>query len=134
MFITRLYLQQGDVLDYYTGEHGISETIRKNPSQGLELLRETALFPQFGVTSNWPPSLLVHGTDDTAVPIHDSQHMMKLIESVGTDVKLVPVEGKEHSFDYEPMAEELHGKEHGLFDSIVEFLVVRLKRNDTASR
>lgn len=78
--------------------------------------------------SNWPPVLLVHGTEDTAVPIHDSRLIKSLLEEAKVDVELVEVAGQEHSFDYEPDADSLFGSQDGLFDKIVGFLITRLKR------
>lgn len=128
MFLTRLYLQQGDFLDYYTGDHNLSNQLRPSPSKHLVPAVHTPLFPQFGVSSSWPPTLLVHGTEDTAVPIHDSQLMKKLLEEARVDVELIEVAGQEHSFDYEPDADRLFGGQDKLFDKITAFLVTRLKQ------
>lgn len=62
------------------------------------------------------------------MPIHDSQLMKKLLDDAKVEVKLVEVEGQEHSFDYELDADRLFGGKDGLFDQIVAFLVTRLKQ------
>ena len=147
MLLTRLYLQLGLFLDYYTGQHepSLSSTLReilsgKNPAVDSDkdidfditncmrhLIPEhhLHLFPQFGVTSDWPPTLLCHGSFDTAVPVHESRHMQELLDRAGVPgVQLVVVEGKEHSFDYDPKAEALYGKQ---FDLIADFLKVWLE-------
>ncbi|TFK34732.1 Alpha/Beta hydrolase protein [Crucibulum laeve] len=147
MLLARLYLQRGDFLDYYTGEYEpslssrlrsiweleIHDVVKQNLSHvsGSELDSSGArmkliipeqylpLFPQFGVTSAWPATILIHGSADTAVPIHESRNMARLLEEAGVPVKLLVFDGKEHSFDYEPDAMIAHGKE---FDEAVELL------------
>jgi acetyl esterase/lipase len=152
-FLSRLYLQLGIWLDYLTGEHGsehepsLSDILRKSlasnktdlarsaGSDAFDVINERLktliperhhlLFPQFGVTSDWPPMYMTHGELDSAVLVHESIHMHRLLKEAGVDVRLSVQEGKEHSFDYEPDAETIHGPR--LFDSIVEFLKEHLE-------
>jgi acetyl esterase/lipase len=151
--LSRLYLQLGVWLDYLTGEHGrkdepgLSDILRKSlASDKTDLARSAgsdafdttndrlkkliperhhSLFPQFGVTSDWPPTYLAHGALDSAVLAHESIHMHRLLQEAGVDVRLSVEEGKEHSFDYEPDAETVHGPK--LFDSIDKFLKEHLE-------
>lgn len=140
MFVARLYLQLGTFLDYLTGEHSpsLSATLRESlGSDKLDLTnpagpsdhdavddrlknlipeRHHYLFPQFSVTPDWPPTYLVHCSTDTAVPLHDSKHVHRLLEKAGVDVKLDVIEGEEHSFDYKAEAEAVYGR---TFDSII---------------
>ncbi|EGO24137.1 hypothetical protein SERLADRAFT_470927 [Serpula lacrymans var. lacrymans S7.9] len=136
MLIGRLQLQLGVVLDYYTGEHepSLSAFLRERlaslldnstpPAQSDDLqslipAKHIEIFPEFNVSSDWPPTCLVHGTKDTAVPPQESLHMYGLLKKAGVEVTMMNVEGKEHSFDYEPNADVIHERE---FDMIVEFL------------
>ncbi|KAG6919244.1 hypothetical protein DXG01_008040 [Tephrocybe rancida] len=141
MLITRLYLQLGVFIDYYTGAHeagGISSALRQALTSRSGLLntddidadfnallsalipeQHHGLFPQLGVSVDWPPIVLVHGTNDSAVPIWDSRSLASRLKARGVDVQLWEVEGREHSFDYEPGAEELFGD---IFDRVGEFL------------
>ncbi|KAI0670870.1 alpha/beta-hydrolase [Trametes maxima] len=142
MLLARLYLQMGTFLDYYTGLHNpsvsaslravIHEHTRTNegapPCQTMPA-GYRYLFPQFGISSTFPPTLLVHGSADTAVLVRESQNLHSLLREVGAPVELVIVEGKEHSFDYEPSAEGEFGKPGGLFDRAVYFLVNALRRD-----
>ncbi|KAF8843402.1 alpha/beta-hydrolase [Paxillus ammoniavirescens] len=136
MLIGRLYLQLGTFLDYYTGQHqpSLSASLRQNMSQNSGFGDQQAsypqipgrhqnLFPQLGVTCNWPPTCLVHGTSDTAVLVHESRNMVRLLHENGVGAELLEVEGKEHSFDYEPGAEDMH---EVLFDHVVDFLLRHL--------
>jgi acetyl esterase/lipase len=136
MLIGRLYLQLGLFLDYYTGDHEPSlshslwEALKANPSdigetQRIEHMRSLVsdnhlpLFPQFGVTSAWPPTLLFHGMEDSAVPAGESRNIKALLEGAGVPVSLIEFKGREHSFDYEPDAEARHKAE---FDHAGQFL------------
>ncbi|KAH7903742.1 Alpha/Beta hydrolase protein [Hygrophoropsis aurantiaca] len=131
MLLGRLYLQLGVTLDYYTGRHApsLSLSLRdsllspRSPSVQIDTeaigARDTPLFPQFGVTSGWPPTFLAHGTSDTAVPLADSHTMQALLERAGVEVTLLAIEGAEHSFDYAPDAEARYERE---FDAMAGFL------------
>ncbi|KAG6843707.1 hypothetical protein H0H93_000319, partial [Arthromyces matolae] len=129
MFLTRLYLQLGVWHDYYTGTYedgGISIPLRsaldRKPAPDAsndevvkfdESIRKLLpsqhhkLFPHLVVSENWPPTMLVHGTADTGVPVWDSRHMLRQLKARGVEVDYLEVEGQEHSFDYVPNAEEL---------------------------
>ena len=153
MVLSRMYLQFGIMLDYITGEHAhgkkpsLSDILRKSlasdkadlahpgseaheaANERLKQLipdRHLRLFPQFGITSDWPPTYLVHGSSDSAVLAHESRYMHKLLEKAGVETTLSVQEGFEHSFDYEPDAEAVHGSR--LFDSVGEFLKEHLEK------
>ena len=148
MFLSRLNHQLAIFLDLYTGsfeDGGLSAHLRKvldledvaaiasedSNSPADDYLRSLIppssleLFPQFGVTGKWPPTMLIHGTHDTGVPIEESRHLAQKLASAGVEVQTCEVEGREHSFDYEPDAEELFG---GVFNAAMEFLNIHLSR------
>ncbi|KAF9223001.1 alpha/beta-hydrolase [Gyrodon lividus] len=137
MLLGRLYLQLGTFLDYYTGQHdpSLSTILRQSMPSDNGLGDKQAcipdehqdLFPQLGVTCNWPPTCIVHGTSDTAVLVHESRNMVRLLHGNGVSAELLEVEGKEHSFDYESGAEDLH---EVLFDYAVDFLLKHLGHLD----
>jgi dipeptidyl aminopeptidase/acylaminoacyl peptidase len=54
--------------------------------------------PLVNVTSNYPPTVLVHGTADTDVPFEQSQMMANALADHGVPCELVPVEDGEHGF------------------------------------
>ena len=134
MLLPRLYLQLGTWLDYYTGQHepSLSGQLRGAAQDGAVLAplipeKHRMLFPQLHVDSAWPPSFLVHGDSDSAVPVAESQHMQRLLEDVGVKATLKVVAGQEHSFDKAVTAEEVFGVPGGLFDEVVTFLVESLR-------
>jgi dipeptidyl aminopeptidase/acylaminoacyl peptidase len=122
MQLTRLYLQLGNFLDYYTGLHepSISQKIQ-NTRDGSKIPENCRqLFPQLCVNSEWPETLLCHGTADTAVKVEESIHLYTLLKGASAKVELVKFEGKEHSFDYASNAEDELKTQ---FDYIAAFLL-----------
>lgn len=128
MPLALLYLQLGTSLDYYIGENGFSETLRAasevgvstkpklhtivtglfakptgsdstNPLRALIPTKHLPLFPQFNVDASWPPTLLIHGSEDTSVPVNESKRMFELLQEAGVLSRLTIVEGEDHLFD-----------------------------------
>ena len=146
MLLARLYLQLGVFLDYYTGCHSpsLSEALRRvlamdsdrSPRVGNAYggdddernsptfaegipERHRDLFPQLRVSPHWPPTVLCHGTADTAVPVEESRMLGRSLVNAGIPVKTFEFDGEEHSFDLDPNAEAKHGK---TFDRIMATL------------
>jgi acetyl esterase/lipase len=124
MLLPRLYMQEGVYLDYYTGQHdpSLSRTLRqqKEPSDVSPiLLRHKSLFPQLSITKQFVPTLLVHGTSDTAVRITESRNLLCNLRELGCSVSLIEVPHAEHSFDFAPNSERDHGH---IFQQAVCFL------------
>jgi hypothetical protein len=105
MYLTRLYYQLGEWLDYYTGDHTLSSRLRRlkslsmeatstlEPTKAREVIEEKniRLFPQFGVAGHWPPVLFLHGSEDTQVPIQESEHLAENLKAVGVENELIVV-------------------------------------------
>jgi acetyl esterase/lipase len=143
MLLTGLYYQLGEWLDYYTGDHTLSRRLRQlrpspaspstespstlDPIKAREVIGEknVGLFPQFGIAGDWPPSLFVHGSEDSVVPLRESENLSEKLKAVGVESKLIVAEGKIHGFDDAPDAEEEFG---GLFDQATAFLVLNLQK------
>ncbi|KAF8815570.1 alpha/beta-hydrolase [Phlegmacium glaucopus] len=107
-----LTVQLGNWLDYYTGEFNPSlsgilrDALDANvPRLSLRDLvpeRHRPLFPTFMDHSSWPPTLMLHGTADTAVSIESSRRLKLLLMKAGVSVELIEIEGEEHLFDIQP--------------------------------
>ena len=54
--------------------------------------------PFYYVTSNTPPTLIIHGDADKLVPIYQARQFMERCEKAHVPAKLVVREGKEHGW------------------------------------
>ncbi|KAF8586306.1 alpha/beta-hydrolase [Ramaria rubella] len=134
MLLARLYLQLGNFIDYYTGElqPSISDSLKDHLTSNTDgsltdwpsLIpsHHQPLFPQLNVSS-LPPTFFIHGSQDTAVPLHESCSLHRQLQSEGIVTVLKICDGMEHSFDYEPDAEQRWSV---LFDEAFDFLKDRL--------
>ncbi|KAF5333002.1 hypothetical protein D9758_015190 [Tetrapyrgos nigripes] len=100
--LAQLYLQLGNYLDYYTGQHepslsaalrgalhsaqaqaqsGSQSEIDANAKEFVDLIpeRHRHLFPQLLVDSFWPPTFFYHGASDSAVPVQETRNMYDLV-------------------------------------------------------
>jgi acetyl esterase/lipase len=124
-----LTLQLAIWLDYYTGQFNpsLSGILRDALDAGLPRLsirdlvpeRHRLLFPTFLINSSWPPTLMLHGTADTAVPILSSQRIKTLLTNAGVSAELIEIDGKEHVFDAKPNADVEFAE---VYDKVEDFL------------
>jgi acetyl esterase/lipase len=122
MKVAHLYFQLGTYLDYWTCEHepSLSEALRDHPRPADALTpAHRAIFPQLLITPDWPRVMLVHGSEDIAVPTDGSRVMHALLRAAEVESVLRIVEGAGHAFDLKDDAEARFGR---LFDESVEFL------------
>lgn len=127
MLIMRIYLQDGNFLDYYTGQHSpsLSENLRvhldpENPPDWTTIMPQEhlGLFPQLN-TAEFPPSFFIHGMADILVNFSESQTLLNLLVSRGTPAVFKVCEGEGHSFDYADTAE---GKWGAVFNEAFAFV------------
>lgn len=108
-----LLFQEAKFLDYLTGDHTLSSRLVSEHSQeGRVALSQSAesaipqehrnIFPQLNITSAFPPTYLIHGSEDSAVILHESETMERKLKGVGVECELIVVEGAEHGFDLDP--------------------------------
>lgn len=71
------------------------------------------------------PTLLVHGIDDSVVPVGQSVRMEAALRESGAPVELILVEGAEHQFI--PTGVAIDPSEEAILAGIVEFLTARLR-------
>ena len=73
------------------------EVMGEDPHQKLEAF--TPFCPVRNVTSDYPPTMLLHGDRDTDVPYQQSAMMADALAQAGVAHELVTVPGGEHGFD-----------------------------------
>jgi acetyl esterase/lipase len=100
-----------DFLNYgKPGEDGVGFGILKGfksafgpradePEERKKLGREIS--PIYFITSNMPPTLILHGDKDTLVPIQQSETFVAKAHEAGTTAKLVVKEGQSHGWLYD---------------------------------
>ena len=54
--------------------------------------------PSWGVDESYPPTLVLHGTADTIVPIEHSRRFAEQMRAVGKHCELIEYEGMPHAF------------------------------------
>lgn len=79
------------------------------------------------VTADDPPALILHGTKDALVPVHQSQKLNQQLESVGVTSKLIIIEGAPHSFHLQP-------KQRDLRPEVIRFFDRHLRRSATRNQ
>ena len=88
MIVDERYLSGNHwVVDYWKNLIGDSRKVR-------ERLREIS--PYFAADKFTAPVLLIHGKDDTVVPINQSKRMHTALKKAGKDSKMVTLKGEDH--------------------------------------
>jgi acetyl esterase/lipase len=80
--------------------------------------------PLRNVTPDYPPTLLIHGTNDTDVPYEQSKLMAEQLERHGVPFRLVPIHNGEHGFGGGDAAEI-----EAAYQTMQEFIVKHLSAN-----
>ena len=86
----------GWVFYIYARQNGLWPIAVSGWDPHAELERFYPFMPVKNVTSEFPPTMLIHGTDDTDVPYEQSRMMASEFEEHGVDYDLVTVPGAEH--------------------------------------
>jgi len=88
----------GKTFYHYTRQNGLwpLEVAGWDPQTQPE--RFLPYMPVMNVTSEYPPTMLIHGTDDTDVPYEQSRMMAAELERHGVAHELVTLPGAEHGF------------------------------------
>jgi acetyl esterase/lipase len=75
---------------------------RSDSAEGRQDLGKE-ISPIYFVTSNLPPTLIIHGDADKLVPIQQAETFVQRAKEAGVTVKLIVKEGKAHGWkDVEP--------------------------------
>jgi len=118
----------GTYLDNFTGTEGLNAKMQALPHEKREAAvpdSEKPLFVQLRVTE-LPPTVLVHGTEDTSVDVWESRKTYAQLKEAGIDTELLEVEGAEHGCVTLP--EKTKGPEAwAAFDKAFSFIEKYLK-------
>ena len=90
---------------------------------GLDPAKEPRAFDRFcpirNVTKDYPPTLLLHGDNDTDVPHQQSADMAAELKKHGVAHEFISIKGGSHGFDGKGMKD---AKVAAAFDSVLAFL------------
>lgn len=93
------FYHTGEFLDYVTGTSGLSERLRELPydERAAAVPHEArAVLPQLLRDSDHPPTIFLHGAEDSAVPVTESEHAYEQLKSVGVETELIVLPDAEH--------------------------------------
>ncbi|KAF9523099.1 Alpha/Beta hydrolase protein [Crepidotus variabilis] len=98
-------LQSATMLEVITGVSGISAKLAALPlDDRAEAVPKEArsLFPSLASPSSFPPTLFIHGSDDTSISIKESQTAHELLKKGGIETEFVETSGGEHGYFEHP--------------------------------
>ncbi|KZP13740.1 alpha/beta-hydrolase [Athelia psychrophila] len=116
------WLQTGEIVDYVSGQTGLSEVLRALPYAEREAAIPPSvaeLFPQRHISAQFPPSIFIHGDADGMVPVSESTYTHEQLQKAGVESELHLVPGGEHGLNvkgvYIPGAEDVFAKAFAFF-------------------
>jgi acetyl esterase/lipase len=114
----------GTVVTERTGKHGQlylyfrQQGIWPNEVSGHDPHKEPRCFDRYcpirNVTKAYPPTLLIHGTDDTDVPYGESKAMDAKLAEVGVEHEFITVPGAGHGLSNAKAADRQHATERSV--------------------
>jgi len=116
--------QNGIMLDILAGEVGLSDRLRPLPPAEREAAipaHLATIFPQLHINSSFPPTILIHGKDDTAVIVGESEYTYQQLQKAGVRSELHVVPGAEHGLVIMPSWKEVP-EAAGMYKKGFEFL------------
>ena len=108
----------------YTRQQGLwpREVVGHDPDRERKLF--DPLCPLRNVTTGYPPTLLLHGDNDTDVPFEQSVLMAKELERHGIQHEFIAMPGRGHGFDADMSDPTIAAS----FDRVLSFLKKQLSR------
>jgi len=101
--------------------YGVHDVTRRARAKGSELSESDAELcrqasPVSYVTSDDPPALILHGTEDALVPVEQSRILHASLKAAYVPTELIVIEGAPHSFHLQPKQRDLRHKVTAFFD------------------
>lgn len=85
--------------DWMTGIDGLSREIKEKGPNAIPEQHRRLFATAFGLPKDMPPTALVHGRNDSAVPVVLSEIAVAELKKAGVEVRVELPEDAEHGFD-----------------------------------
>lgn len=85
--------------EYMTGEKGLGEKMAREGVQAIPEKHRRLFVTAFGLRKDLPPTVLIHGEDDSAVTIENSKVTATKLRKLGVQVQEEYPNKAEHGFD-----------------------------------
>jgi acetyl esterase/lipase len=89
----------GSLIYMYCRQNGLWSEEVSGFARSAIVDKITPFEPIRNVTPDWPPTLLIHGTQDTDVPYEQSELMAKKFKQKGVPFTLIPIDHGEHGLE-----------------------------------
>ena len=101
--------------------YGVHDVAKRARAKGTDLSESDAELcrqasPVSYVTSDDPPALILHGTEDALVPVEQSRILHASLKAAYVPTELIVIEGAPHSFHLQPKQRDLRRKVVAFFD------------------
>jgi iduronate 2-sulfatase len=101
--------------------YGVHDVARQARAKGSELSESDAELcrqasPVTYITSDDPPALILHGTEDALVPVEQSRILHASLTAAQVPAELIVIEGAPHSFHLQPKQRDLRRRVIAFFD------------------
>eukprot|EP00330_Aristerostoma_sp_ATCC50986_P013953 CAMPEP_0114599480 /NCGR_PEP_ID=MMETSP0125-20121206/22016_1 /TAXON_ID=485358 ORGANISM="Aristerostoma sp., Strain ATCC 50986" /NCGR_SAMPLE_ID=MMETSP0125 /ASSEMBLY_ACC=CAM_ASM_000245 /LENGTH=118 /DNA_ID=CAMNT_0001806585 /DNA_START=511 /DNA_END=867 /DNA_ORIENTATION=+ len=91
-----------------------------NDEDILDVLRQYSAV--LHVDEDYPPTCLLHGTDDTVVPYSESEDLAAILDENDIDFELITIDGAEHGFNGDLSGEEFEEYIRPAFDFVERYI------------
>ena len=110
----------------YCRQHGVwvQEVTKMDPVLDLKLLKKYNVIDN--IAKDYPPTMFLHGNQDTDVPYKQSVMMYEKLREMGVETELVTIENGDHVFDQNFIDPQVQKG----FSGIVKFIKKHLYRSD----
>ena len=102
----------------YTRQHGLWPKLVAGLDPDTQSKAFDPYCPIRNVTRDYPPTLLLHGDEDTDVPYGQSQSMLRELQRSRVDSELITIAKGGHGFDHEMNAPQVAAA----FERVIRFL------------
>jgi acetyl esterase/lipase len=141
-------LKSGRYLDFLTGVEGLGQRLRtaairsgvpvNDESYDWERIVDAippeanCLFPQLHISNTFPPSYLIHGNQDRAVPVSETTECDRMLREAGVRSEMVIANGLGHTFDQHMGSDGWQRYAGGVVPFLLEYIATEGMETESA--